>query len=834
MIRLAAIYAAREVRAGARGLRVALACLALGVGTIAAVGGLRTGIEAGLSDNARTLAGGDIAIDGGAQELPASLAPWLTARGDRVSADTRLRALLAAPAGDRLLVELKSIDAAWPLLGDAALAPAQPVATALARTDGSWGAAAAPIVLERLHLKPGDSVKLGDGMFTLRAALTAEPDNGAGAFSLGPRVLIAADALAATGLIQPGALLNHDLHVVLPDGRDPAAERDAIRAQFPNTGWRIRLASDGSPMVQRLLDQATLFLTLVGLGALLVGGVGVGMGVRGWLEGRARSIAILRCLGAPQRLLFLTCLFGVMTLCAAGIAIGLAAGAILPPAVFWAFGDMLPAPPDIGLYPGALGQAAGTGLLVAALFSLAPVARAATISGAALFRDLVLPTARRPGARLLAGLAGLTLALVALVLATAPDRKFALGFCAAAAATLLIFRAAGWALIALARIAPEPRAVWARLGLSALHAPASPSAVILVALGIGLSMLTTLGDVRANIDRELVEQLPTNAPSLFFIDLQRDQVARFNQLLGTTPSEQVPNMRARIVAINGVPVDQIRASADSRWALDGDRGLTWSATPPPGTRIVAGSWWPADYTGPPQLSMDATIARGWGLSLGGILRVNVGGRDIDLTVTSLRDVQWRSMGINFTLVASPGLLSNAPQSVIATIHSDPAETAGLLRRVADALPNITAIDITDLLATLATLVGRISAGLAGVGGLALLSGALVMAGAVAATQPRRVAEAVVLKVLGATSGQIRAAWIVEFAGLGLAAGLIAAAVGAAAGWAVMRLVLAVDWVPAPGVSLATLAGSLLSAVALGLLGSEPALRARPARWLRNP
>ena len=840
MIRLAAIYAWREIRAGAGGLRVALLCLALGVGGIAAVAGLRAGIDGGLAENARLLAGGDLVIDGGAQALPEALAPWLRARGDRLSADVRMRSLLAAPSGARLLVELKAVDDAWPLFGVAGFDPHLPTASVLGLADGRWGAAAAPIVLARLGLHAGDIVRLGDATLTLRAALTDEPDGGGGAFSFGPRVLIDAGALAATGLLQPGALVNHELRVRLPAGRDStvaaAAEREAVRARFVASGWRIRLAGEGSPMVQRLMDQATLFLTLVGLGALLIGGVGVGMGVRGWLEGRARSIAVLRCLGAPVRLIFAMCLFGVMGLCAVGIGAGLLVGAVLPPAIFLGFGDLLPVPPRIGLYPGVLAQAAATGLLVALLFALAPVARAATIPGAALFRELVLPRGRAMGWRLGGAVVLIGAALVGLVLAGAPDRRFALGFCVAAAATLGLFALAGAGLVRLARHLPRPRAVWARLGVSALSAPANPTAVILVALGVGLSMLTTLAELRVNIGRELAEQVPASAPSLFFIDLQRPQVPAFDALLAATPGlsgvEQVPNMRARVVAINGVPVERVAASADSRWALDGDRGLTWSALPPPGTRIVAGTWWPADYDGPPQLSMDASIARGWGIGLGGVLRLNVGGRDVDLTVTSLRDVQWRSMGINFTLVASPGVLSSAPQSVLASVHADPATSAGLLRRVADALPNVTAIDITELLGALSALVGQVAGGLAGVASLALVSGALVMAGAVAATQKRRVAEAVVLKVLGATRGQIRAAWLVEFALLGLAAGLLAAVVGAGAGWAVTRLVLGADWQPAWGVGLATLLGSAATAVGLGLVGSAPALREKPARWLR--
>jgi putative ABC transport system permease protein len=836
---LALRFARRELRLGVRGLRIALACLALGVATIAAVGGLRQGIETGLAADGATLLGGDLEIQGGAQPLPVALVDWLHARGAKLSAITRMRSLLSRrDGGDRLLVELKVVDQAWPLVGAVGLTPAQPIGTALAGQDGLPGLVAEQLVLDRLGVGPGAIVRLGDANFQIEAVLTNEPDRVTGSFTLGPHVLIGADALAATYLVQPGSLLNHDLRVVLPPGADPAAVRDALRAAFPNTGWRIRLASEGTPGVQRFIDQAALFMTLVGLGALLVGGVGVGMGVHGWLESRARTIAIFRCLGASGRMVFAIFLAEVLAIAAFGIAIGLAAGAALPAAGLYLFRDVLPAPPHIGLYPVPLLMAGLYGVLVALLFAIWPLGRAARIQGGALFREAVLPSRAWPGAAILAATCLLLAALVGLTLWQAPDRGLALGFCAAAASALVLFRLGGSLLVAGARRLPRPRLAWAKLGLSSLHAPGAPAALILVALGLGLAIMTTLGGVRASIAQEITDQLPADAPSFYFIDIQPDQVQRFVALLAGEPGvrsvTRQPSLRARIVALNGVPVDQVNASQESRWALEGDRGLTWSATPPAGTRLVAGEWWPADYAGPPLVSLDAALAHGWGIGLGSMVRLNVAGRDIDMKVASLRDVAWRSMSLNFTLVASPGLLSSAPQTAIAAVRVDPGQQATVLRAVSAALPNVTGIDIGQVLGTLATLLDRIAAGLAAVGSLALASGALVMAGAVAATQPRRVQDAVVLKVLGATSSQIRAAWLVEFAAVGLGAGVLAALVGQAAAWAVMRFALHADYDFQPGLAVAIIGGALSAAVVLGLLGSEAALREKPARRLRNP
>jgi putative ABC transport system permease protein len=813
-------------------MRIVLACLALGVAAIAAVGSLRATVDRGLETQGRVLLGGDLAIDGGAQPLPDALRPWLAARGARVSAIVTMRSLIVAPSGDRELVELKAVDAAYPLVGTAVLDPPMPLAQAL---DG--GAVADPLVLDRLGLHPGDTVRLGDASFVLRAALTSEPDHASGFALLGPRVMIAADALPRTGLVQPGSLLTYVWRVVLPPGTDTAAFTEAIRTAFPNSGWRIRDTAQAAPGVENAVEQTSLFLTLVGLCALLVGGIGVATGVRAWLEARARTIATLRCLGASARLIFAIFLIQVLALCAAGVVIGVAAGAALPVAGVALFGNSLPVPADIGIYPGPLLLAACYGLLTAATFALWPLARAAQIPGAALFRDAILPSGRGVPAAVWAANAALAAVLVAIVVATAPDRRFALWFCGAAIATLLVFRGGGWLLMAAARRTSPPRPVWLRLGIANLHRPAAGARLLLVSLGLGLTTLASVALIEGNIRAQVLGQLPDDAPSFFFVDIQNEQLARFRQIVAAQPGagdiHQVPSMRARIVALNGVPVDQVHVAADSQWGLRGDRGLTYAATVPAGSTVVAGQWWPPDYDGPPLVSMDEGLAHGWGLTVGSTLTANILGRDITFRVANLRRIEWRQLGINFTLVASPGLLEHAPHMHIATVREPQADDAAMLRAVTDALPNVTGIRVADILATIAALVGKLATALAAAGSVTLASGALVLAGAVAAGQRRRMAEAIVMKTLGATRSQMRAAWLVEFGAIGAAAGLIAAALGTAASWGVMRFIMHAPWSFLPGILAATVLSCVLLMLLLGFAGTERALRARSAPYLRN-
>jgi putative ABC transport system permease protein len=831
-LRLAWRLALRDLRGGVRGIRIVLACLALGVAAIAAVGSLRAAVDDGLAANGAALLGGDLDIDGGAQPLPAALRPWLEQRGAKISTIVTMRSLLVAPSGERQLIDLKAVDGAYPLIGTVGLDPAMPLGRAL---DG--GVVADPLVLERLHLHPGDTVRIGTASFKLSAALTAEPDHANGLAILGPRVIMAESALPSTGLVQTGSLLGYDWRLLLPPGTNTAAFTASIRQAFPNSGWRIRDATEVSPGIDRAVDQTSLFLTLVGLCSLLVGGIGVATGVRAWMEARARTVATLRCLGAEQGTILRIFLLQVGLLCAAGIVIGVVVGALLPIAGLALFGNLLPVPAEAGIYPGPLLLAALYGALTAGAFALWPLARAAQIPGAALFRDALLPAGRGVPRPVWIVNILLALLLVGIVVGTAPERGLALWFCGSAAVTLLLFRGGGALLQLAARRARVRRPVAWRLGVANLYRPASQAPLLLVALGLGLATLSAVALIQGNIRNQILGSLPERAPSFFFIDIQNDELPRFEQIVhsipGTTDLHQVPSMRARMVALNGVPVDQVHVKPGSEWALRGDRGLTYSAEVPRGSTVVAGQWWPADYDGAPEVSLDAGLADGWGLKLGDTITVNVLGRDLTMKIVNLRAIQWRQLAINFTLVASPGLLTHAPHMHIATVRDPPAQDAALLTAVTDALPNVTGIRIADILQSVAKLVGQLAAALAATGSVTLLSGALVLAGAVAAGQRRRVAEAVVLKTLGATRRQIRTAWLVEFGLIGATAGVIAAAIGTLASWGVMHYLLRAPWSFLPGVLALTVGGCVVVMLGFGYLGTAAALRVRPAPYLRN-
>jgi len=831
---LALRLARRDLRGGTRGLWVVLLCLALGVAVIAAVGSLRAATDQGLATQGRRILGGDLEVESGAQPLPDALRDWLAARGGRISQVVQMRSMLVAPSGERQLVELKAVDDAWPLVGEAQIGDVTASAGRIATLVANRGLLAEQVVLDRLNVRTGDTVRLGNASFTVRGVLRSEPDRVAAPLLLGPRVLISTEALPSTGLVVPGSMVRYAIRTTVSD---PAIVEQRLKADFPSQGWRIRNPHDAAPGVARFIDQTGLFMTLVGLTSLLVGGIGVANGVRAWLDARAGTIATLRCLGAPSRLVFNVCLLQVLALALTGIAIGLVLGATTPIALAGWLKDVLPVPPVLGIYTRPLVLAAAYGLLTALAFSLWPLGRAARIPGAALFRDSFLPERVLPPAAIIAANVAVVLGLITLTITTSTDRRFALWFCAAAVGTLLLFRLGGSLVMLAARTASQFGSAAARLGVASLHRPGAATPLMLVSVGLGLSTLAAVALIQGNVQREILDQLPANAPSFFFVDIQNTELPRFESLVRAQPGvedlQQVPSLRARIVAVNGVPADQVRATPNTAWALRGDRGLTYAATPPPGTHIVAGHWWPADYDGPPLVSFDANLAQGWGVHLGDTIRVNVLGRDIDLKVDSLRDIAWQSLSLNFTLVASPGLLARAPHTHIATVRIADADQGALLRAVTDALPNVTGIRVQDVLAAIAALLDQVAAALTATGSLTLIAGALVLVGAVAAGQRRRTREAIILKTLGASRRQIRTAWLVEFGSLGLAAGLIAALVGTLASYGVVHYLMHFEWTFLPGRLAATLIASLAMMLVFGYASTATALRAKPAPMLRN-
>ena len=835
---LAFRLARREMRSGLGGFRLFIACLALGVGAIAAILSFSRAVEEGLRADAREILGGDVAISLLYREATPEQMAFMRGQGELVRwIDSRAMARPTKSDGRPTLVQLKAVEPAYPLYGKVELQDGGSLSEALAKRDGIWGAVVEESALRRMNLAPGDMVRVGEVAVEVRGIIAREPDRGLNAFaSLGPRLMIPLDAVVESGLVQPGSLLTWDYRLRLPPGRPYRAVVDALKARFPDAGWRVRGLDDAGGGLRFWLDRLTQFISLIGLASLLVGGVGVGNAVSSFLAARLRTIATLKCLGAPERLVFATYFIQLAALALLGIGIGLAIGAVLPFVAQSVIADVLPVRARVALYAGPLATAAGFGLLVSLLFALIPLMRARGVPAATLMRGAVVEQGRLVWRDALL-VAAVALALAAFTVFTAESRRIAAYFVAGSVGAFIAFPVVARMLMWAAARVGKPKLAALRLALANLHRPGAPTPIVMLSLGLGLTVLVATALIEGNLREQITKRIPTDAPAFFFVDIQSSQIDAFEKAIAAVPGagalEKVPSLRGRIVKIGGKPVGEIAVPSDARWAVEGDRGVTYSATPPPGSRIVAGEWWPADYRGPQLISFDENLARQFGLGLGDTITVNVLGRDIEAKIASLRRIEWTTLAINFVFVYSPGTLDRAPHTFLATVKSTPEAEDAIFKTVTDQFPNVTVVRIRDAVETAAGVLGNIGLASRVIGFLSILAGVLVLAGAMLATQRRRVHEAVVMKVLGATRARIAGTFAWEFAFLGLATATAALGVGTLGAWLVVRRLMNLDWTFLPTVAIAVALGAMALTLAFGLAGTLAALRQRPLALLRN-
>ncbi len=840
--------ARRELRGGIAGFRIFILCLMIGVAAIAAVRSVSNAVLDGLENDGRAILGGDVVLRTIYQPVTPEQQAFLETLGT-LSIGIDIRAMARIPGATGLgaqsatLVELKSVDGQYPLYGAVELTNGADFSASVGRqSDNNWGAVVEEGVLIRLGLDVGDQIELGDRQFTVTGIIDREPDRAAGGtFTLGPRVLISLDGMMASGLVQAGSLTYHHYRLLLKDGETPASARRAIAEAFPDAGWRVRDFRNASPGLRDFIIRLTMFLTLTGLTALLVGGVGVGNAVKGYLDGKSRTIAMLKCVGAPGSLIFRAYLLQVMVLASIGVALGVIIGGTVPLLVGTLLEDILPIRIAIGLdIPGLL-LAALFGYLVALTFTVWPLGYARDVPAVAIFREMYQDKRQEPRRIYVLATTALALLLGGIAILTADHRIFALAFVAGAVLVLVAFNSAGGLIIRAAKAVGRPRLPTMRLALTNLHRPGSPAPTVVLSLGLGLTVLVTVALIEGNFARAVNDRIPDSAPTFFFIDIQPDQLDPFRQQVeaeeGVTDFRATPMMRGRIMQVNGVEARKAVVNPDEAWVLNGDRGVTYTAEPVNQGETIAGDWWPSDYManrhGPPLVSVEESIAEAFGIGPGDEITVSILGRNVTAEIAHVREVNWGTVQMNFTLIYAPGLLEAAPQTWLATLKAPPAAEANIQRSIPAQFPNISLIRVADAIDTVNMVLGNIATAVRATAAVTLVAGTMVLAGAIAAGHRRRIYDAVVLKVLGATRWTVLRAFLIEYGLLGVSTALIAGLVGTITAYLVLTQMMGMDWVFLPMAVVNTVLIAGLITIGLGFVGTWHALGQKPAPLLRN-
>ncbi|SER22036.1 putative ABC transport system permease protein [Faunimonas pinastri] len=836
-------FALRELRGGLAGFYVFLACIALGVASIAGVNSVSHALTEGISTQGRTILGGDLSISLIHRDLGPEQKAFFARQGTLDTVAT-MRAMAVRPDGaDQTLVELKSVDAAYPRQGELALEGGGDGQALLRETDGAFGALAAPELLDRLNLKVGDDLKLGALTLKLRGVIASEPDRLSEGIGFGPHLMISLDALQRTELLQPGALVTWMNRLSFAGPADPARAKqlaaDADK-QFPNAGWRMRTSDNASPSLSGNIDRFAQFLTLVGLTALIVGGVGVANAVSSFVDLKRPAIATLKSLGASAGTIFRIYFLQILILALFGIAIGLVVGAILPFVAKWALSDLLPVA-DVGLYPAELGLAFVYGLLVTVAFSLWPLGRARQMPATSLFADRALGSnVRPPWIYRIFQLVALLL-LAGLAIALSSQQRLAVMYIAAVVVAFVVLRLVAVLITFLARHAGRIRGTTLRLAIRNIQRPGALTSSVVLSLGLGLTLLVSLALIDTNLRGQLTGAIADKAPDFFFIDIQNADRDRFVDLLKreapAASVDTVPMLRGRITAVKGVPATEVKAGEGGSWALQGDRGVTFADTLPRNSRLVQGSWWAAGYDGEPLVSFEEGVAKALNLGIGDHVTVNVLGRNVTARIANIRAVDWDSLSINFVMVFSPNTFAGAPVTDLATLSLPKGGDPGLDRHVASVVtktfPAVTSVRVKDAIDSVNDLIGKLALAVRVAASLALVVSMLVLGGALAAGHRQRRQDAVILKALGATRTRLLTAFSLEYGILGLATAVFAVAAGSVAAWYVGERVMHIPFHFRPEIAVAAALIALAVTLGLGLAGTWRILSVKAGPFLRN-
>jgi putative ABC transport system permease protein len=840
---LAFRFASREMRGGLRGFLIFLTCIALGVAAIGGVNSVARAITAGVASEGQALLGGDIRFQLIQREATDKELAFLESLGT-ISHNAGMRSMARLEDGsDQSLVEAKAVDSTYPLYGALVTEPALPREELFAERSGVFGAAAPDLLFERLSLKLGDRIKLGGATFELRAKLVTEPDAVSDGFGFAPRLLVSMEGLSASGLIQPGSLVEHAYKVRMPAGTSEvelSAVRERANAEFPEAGWSVRTRSNAAPALSANIERFTQFLTLVGLTSLVVGGVGVANAVRAYLDGKRGVIATFKSLGASGGFVLSVYLIQILLIASVGVVIGLALGALMPFAASAALQSVIPVPAEAGIYPAALGMAALFGILVTLAFAILPLGRARDVPATALFREMGFEGRGLPRLVYIATALGIAAVLALLAIWFAGDRRIATIFVGATLVSFLVLRAVASAVQWLARKSPRVRSTALRLAIGNIHRPGALTPSVVLSLGLGLTLLVTLALIDGNLRRQIAGSLPERAPNFFFVDIQPGEVDAFAKLVeAEAPGGKlvrVPMLRGRVMALNGTDVQKLNVPPEGAWVLRGDRGLTYAKNLPENSTLSQGTWWPADYSGEPLVSFSAQEAGELGLKLGDMVTVNVLGRNVTAKIANFREVQWESMGINFVMVFSPNTFAGAPHSWLATLTEDkasPVQESRILNSVTRSYPAITTVRVKDALDVVNRLVAQLGTAIRAAAGVALIASVLVLAGALAAGNRARVHDAVILKTLGATRRTLISAFSLEYLLIGLATAVFALAAGGVAAWFVVARIMTLPSSFLPEVAVATIVFALVLTVGFGLIGTWRVLGHKAAPVLRS-
>ena len=834
---------AREMRASWKRLLFFFICLSIGVGSIVAIRSVIQSVRGVFDGEARALITADLIISSN-QPFDEKSSARITQKLDSVGATghlsvevaTMVRAADPARTATRM-VELRAVEPAFPLYGTLRLTD-QTYSYSLLQ---GFGVLVRPELLAQLGLQVGDELLIGTKQFTIRGVIESEPGRRLGAFSLGPRVFVSYEDLRSTGLLTFGSRASYQRLVKVPDSEFDALVA-SLRADLAPSFMRVRSYKATEDDIGEDFARAENYLSLVGLVIVILGGIGVSSVTRVFVAQKIKSIAILKCLGGRSRQLLAIYMTQVTALGFAGSAFGvvLAAFAIasIPSTLAAAATPGLNV--NYALTPSAVAQGFGIGLLVATLFSLPPLLEIRDVKPSLLLR--AEGGRRRIDVVQILVIVLVLAGLVALTIWQAGSARIgsvvAIGF----AATALVLHLAGVGLIK--SIQPLSRSTWfpLRHAVLQLSRPGSQARIVLLAVGLGSFFIVGVRSLQENLIREFTVNLSPDLPDMFLLDVQQDQVDGMTAILrrwqqpGTPEPRLLPVLRARVVGVAGREINlENYEDVRGRGSLAREYTITYRPALERNEAVIDGTFWDATASPDGEVSIEESLRDRFRINVGDTVRFDVLGRAVEARVSSIRRVDWSdSRAGGFMFVFRPGVLDRAPHGFISFFRgpSAVADRARLQGEVVSRYPNVSVIDGQEMITTIRTVIDNVTLAVTVVGSLVMLSGLLILIGAVAMTKFRRIYEAAIFKTLGATRQMIASVLLLEYGVLGALAGTIGSIGAIALTWGISRFALEIPWSPLPLISMTGIIVSAVLVAVVGVAASWEVLQRKPLATLR--
>lgn len=834
--------AMREIRSSWKRLLFFFVCIGVGVGSIVALRSTVRNANTALVGQARLLLGADVMVDSTRTSDDETIAAidrvaqgkLVTGRTETVELPTMARPNDASKAG-AVLIELKAVGSGFPLYGDFILSDGRRFDAGLLQ---GHGAIVAQGLLDRLNLQLGEEIKIGDLPFQIRGVISADPGGGAG-FRLGPRVFIARSAIAETGLISFGSRARYRTLLTTNEGSLDALASE-LRASLKNKLINIRTYKESEQNINQQYTRSENYLSLVGLVILVLGGIGIANVTRVFIEQKKQAIAVLKCVGATSRKITTIYIAQVIALGAAGSVFGIVLAKLALLGVGQYFADSLPANMSQSLHSGTVIQGLLLGLLISILFSALPLLRIRRIRPNMLLRNEDNPLTKRLDLLQWATALVVTAGLVAVFSWQAGSLKIGAIFLSGLAATGALLQLASIVLVWIVRRTRQVHSFSVRHAINSLHRPGNQTRVIIMAVGLGAFLVIAVQSLQRNLLLELDPANRGNLPNMYLIDIQRDQKAGVEKLITDTTGERpelIPTVRARIAAINGREIDL------GPGEMRGDRGrlgreyvVTYRLGLESNETIVGGKIWEPMPTSEPEVSIAEELKGLQGLDVGSTMTLDILGRKLTARVTSVRRVDWRKSRTGFLIVSRPNALDEAPTMYVGALNgpADSVSRSRLQRAVVEKYPNVSIIDVAEIVQLVARLLGNVTLAVTFVGGFVFFSGTLILIGSIAMTRYQRAYEAALLKTLGATRAMVLTIVVAEYGLLGLIAGLIGSAAALALSYSLARFLFEIPWSFTPGVVALGVAGTIALVVIVGVVASLSSVSRKPLGVLRAP